>query len=431
MRAGPFFAPYNSPAGGWGALHAVAKALREQSIVLKGSRSPLSINQPDGFDCPDCAWPDPRHTSSFEFCENGAKAVAFELTKRRVTREFFATHSVSELEQQSDYWLEEQGRLTEPMRYDPVTDHYVPIDWSDAFALIARELNALRDPNEAEFYTSGRTSNEAAFMYQLFARRFGTNNFPDCSNMCHEPTSVGLPESIEIGKGTVVLDDFAHAEAIFIVGQNPGTNSPRMMTELHNASRRGVPIVVFNPLRERALERFAAPQNPVEMVTFGETRIASEYCQVRVGGDVAALKGVAKLVLEAHDRSIGERAEPILDLDFIAQHTHGLDAFAEDIRRTAWEAQSEFTFTDLEGTLVGLWSPGFSSAFSVPGYHFHFLSADRQHGGHLLDVAADVLRLQVEALTDFHLALPELEAFLKADLSKDTTEQLAYAEKAH
>ena len=244
---------------------------------------------------------------------------------------------VSELEQQSDYWLEEQGRLTEPMRYDPATDHYVPIDWSDAFALIARELNALRDPNEAEFYTSGRTSNEAAFMYQLFARRFGTNNFPDCSNMCHEPTSVGLPESIGIGKGTVVLDDFAHADAIFIVGQNPGTNSPRMMTELHNASRRGVPIVVFNPLRERALERFAAPQNPVEMVTFGETRIASEYCQVRVGGDVAALKGVAKLVLEAHDRSIGERAEPILDLDFIAQHTHGFDAFAEDIRRTAWD----------------------------------------------------------------------------------------------
>ena len=216
--------------------------------------------------------------------ENGAKAVAFELTKRRVTREFFATHSVSELEKQSDYWLEQQGRLTEPMRYDPATDHYVPIDWSDAFALIARELNALRDPNEAEFYTSGRTSNEAAFMYQLFARRFGTNNFPDCSNMCHEPTSVGLPESIGVGKGTVVLDDFAHADAIFIVGQNPGTNSPRMMTELHNASRRGVPIVVFNPLRERALERFAAPQNPVEMVTFGETRIASEYCQVRVGG---------------------------------------------------------------------------------------------------------------------------------------------------
>jgi molybdopterin-dependent oxidoreductase alpha subunit len=332
----PVFAPYDAPAGGWGALHAVAKALRQQSVVLKGSKSLLSMNQPDGFDCPGCAWPDPKHTSSFEFCENGAKAVAFELTERRVTREFFAAHSVSQLEKQSDYWLEEQGRLTEPMRYDPATDHYVPIDWTDAFALIARELNALGDPYEAEFYTSGRTSNEAAFMYQLFARRFGTNNFPDCSNMCHEPTSVGLPESIGIGKGTVVLDDFAHAESIFIMGQNPGTNSPRMMTELHNASRRGVPIVVFNPLRERALERFAAPQDPVEMVTLGETRIASEYCQVRAGGDVAALKGVIKLVLEAHDTSIRERAEPILDLDFIARHTHGFDAFAEDIRGSAW-----------------------------------------------------------------------------------------------
>jgi formate dehydrogenase major subunit len=208
-----------------------------------------------------------------------------------VTREFFATWTVGELEGQSDHWLEDQGRLTEPMRYDPATDKYVPVTWDEAFALIGRELRALADPNEAEFYTSGRTSNEAAFLYQLFARLYGTNNFPDCSNMCHEPTSVGLPESIGIGKGTVVLEDFAHADAIFILGQNPGTNSPRMMTELHNASRRGAPIIVFNPLRERALERFAAPQDPIEMATFGSTRIASEYCQVRVGGDAAALKG--------------------------------------------------------------------------------------------------------------------------------------------
>ena len=179
-------------------MRATAQALREQSVAVKGSKALLSMNQPDGFDCPGCAWPDPRHTSSFEFCENGAKAVAFELTKHRVTREFFAAHSVRDLEQQSDYWLEQQGRLTEPMRYDAATDHYVPIDWPEAFALIGRELNALDDPNEAEFYTSGRTSNEAAFMYQLFVRRFGTNNFPDCSNMCHEPTSVGLPESIGI-----------------------------------------------------------------------------------------------------------------------------------------------------------------------------------------------------------------------------------------
>jgi formate dehydrogenase major subunit len=333
----PVFAPYNPPAGGWGALRATARALREQSVELKGSRALLSMNQPEGFDCPGCAWPDPRHTSSFEFCENGAKAVTWELTKHRVTRDFFATHSVRELEQESDYWLEQQGRLTEPMRYDAATDRYVAVGWDEAFAIVGRELNALDDPNEAEFYTSGRTSNEAAFMYQLFARRFGTNNFPDCSNMCHEPTSVGLPESIGIGKGTIVLDDFAHAEAIFIIGQNPGTNSPRMLTELHTASRRNVPIVVFNPLRERALERFAAPQDPVEMATFGGTRIASEYCQVRIGGDIAALKGVMKLVLEAHDEALRKSTEPVLDLDFIAQHTHGFEAFADDLRRTSWD----------------------------------------------------------------------------------------------
>jgi molybdopterin-dependent oxidoreductase alpha subunit len=333
----PVFAPYDPPAGGWGALNATARALREQSVEIKGTRALLSMNQPDGFDCPGCAWADPRHTSSFEFCENGAKAVTWELTKLRVTREFFATHTVRELEQQSDHWLEQQGRLTEPMRYDPVTDHYVPVSWDEAFALVARGLKALDDPNEAEFYTSGRTSNEGAFMYQLFARRFGTNNFPDCSNMCHEPTSVGLPESIGVGKGTVLLEDFKKSDAIFIIGQQPGTNSPRMLTELHNASRRGVPIVVFNPLVERALERFAAPQDPLEMATFGETRIASEYCQVRVGGDVAALKGIMKLVLEAHDAAVRNSHEPILDVEFIAGHTHGFEALADDLSHTSWE----------------------------------------------------------------------------------------------
>src|SRR5499425_825284 len=329
--------PYHHPAGGWGALKAVGESLLEQDVPVKGGTTLLRMNQPAGFDCPGCAWPDPKHTSSFEFCENGAKAVTWELTKHRVTREFFAAHTVRELERESDYWLEQQGRLTEPMRYDPMTDRYFPVDWEEAFAIIGRELNALADPNEAEFYTSGRTSNEAAFMYQLFARRFGTNNFPDCSNMCHEPTSVGLSEGIGIGKGTMLLDDFAAAEAIFILGQNPGTNSPRMLTELHRASRRGMPIVVFNPLRERALERFAAPQDPVEMATFGETRIASEYCQVRVGGDVAALKGVMKLVLEAHDEALQAGREPILDVDFIAAHTHGFEACADDLRHTSWE----------------------------------------------------------------------------------------------
>jgi len=337
MSDKPIFQPNDAPAGGWGALHAVAKALREESAIVKGGRSLLSMNQPDGFDCPGCAWPDPKHTSSFEFCENGAKAVAWETTKRRVTREFFAVWTVGELERLSDHWLEDQGRLSEPMRYDPATDKYVPVTWDEAFALIGRELRALADPNEAEFYTSGRTSNEAAFLYQLFARLYGTNNFPDCSNMCHEPTSVGLPESIGIGKGTVVLEDFEHADAIFILGQNPGTNSPRMMTELHNASRRGAPIIVFNPLKERALERFAAPQDPIEMATFASTRIASEYCQVRVGGDAAALKGIIKLVLEADDAARAAGQPPVLDAAFIAEHTDGFEAFAADIRQTAWD----------------------------------------------------------------------------------------------
>src|SRR5580693_4816193 len=336
-EAQPVFAPYNAPAGGWGALHAVAKALREQSVVLKGSKSLLSMNQPDGFDCPGCAWPDPRHTSSFEFCENGAKAVSFELTKRRVTREFFAAHTVRELEQESDYWLEEQGRLTEPMRYDRTTDHYVPIGWEEAFAKIAAHLNALDSPDRADFYTSGRASNEAAFLYQLFVRRFGTNNFPDCSNMCHEATSVGLPESIGIGKGTVVLEDFDKTDAIFVIGQNPGTNSPRMMTSLRNASRRGVPIVALNPLRERALERFAAPQAPIEMMTLSSTRIASEYCQVKVGGDLAVLKGIMKLVLEAHAEALERGDPPVLDLPFIETHTTGFEALAEDIRAASWD----------------------------------------------------------------------------------------------
>jgi molybdopterin-dependent oxidoreductase alpha subunit len=334
---GAVFEPYESPAGGWGALHATARALREQSIVLKGSKALLSMNQPDGFDCPGCAWPDPKPTSSFEFCENGAKAVAFELTRRQVTRDFFAAHTVTELGEHSDYWLEEQGRLTEPMRYDRATDHYVPIAWDDAFAMIAAHLNALDSPDRAEFYTSGRASNEVAFLYQIFVRRFGTNNFPDCSNMCHEATSVGLPASIGVGKGTVLLEDFEATGAIFVIGQNPGTNSPRMMTSLRNSARRGVPIVAINPLRERALERFAAPQSPVEMVTFSSTSIAHEYCQIKVSGDIAVLKGIMKLVIDAHEAAIAEGRPAVLDLQFIEQHTTGLEALVDDLRRTSWD----------------------------------------------------------------------------------------------
>src|SRR5215831_8437614 len=330
--------PYNSPAGGWGALGATLDAFVEQHALIKCTKSLFRINQPEGFKCPSCAWPDPSRHLPLKFCENGAKALAWEATAKRVTREFFAAHTVSWLEQQSDYWLEEQGRLTEPMVYEEASDKYVPIAWDQAFQLIGRELNALADPNEAEFYTSGRASNEAAFLYQLFVREFGTNNFPDCSNMCHEASSVGLPPALGVAKATVVLDDFAHCDAIFIFGQNPGTNSPRMLDELHAAARRGVRILTFNPLRERALERFADPKNPLEMATFGSTPISSHYFQVRVGGDVAALKGMMKALIEFDGQAAASGEPRVLDVDFISTHTHGFDALAADLRATSWTA---------------------------------------------------------------------------------------------
>src|SRR6202451_1318475 len=239
--------PYHHPAGGWGALKAVSAHLLEQHIPVKVAETLFRVNQPAGFDCPGCAWPDPKHTSSFEFCENGVKAVTWEATGKRTAPEFFAAHTISELWNWSDFDLENEGRLTHPMFYDRATDRYLPLSWDDALTKIGTALRQLPQPDMAEFYTSGRASNEAAFLYQLFAREYGTNNFPDCSNMCHEATSVGLPESLGVGKGTVLLDDFDIADAIFIFGQNPGTNSPRMMTSLRNASRRGARIISFNP----------------------------------------------------------------------------------------------------------------------------------------------------------------------------------------
>ena len=253
---------YDAPAGGWGALWATARAVAEQMRVAEAPELLLRTNKPDGFDCPGCAWPDKEHTSTFQFCENGAKAVTWEATKKRVTPEFFATHTVTALLQQSDYELEDHGRITHPMAYDPASDTYKPLEWDAAFARIGEVLRGLPSPDMAEFYTSGRASNEAAFLFNIFAREFGTNNFPDCSNMCHEATSVGLPQAIGIGKGTVSLEDFDHCELIIAMGHNPGTNHPRMMGTLHECARRGVPIIVFNPLKERALERFADPAEP-------------------------------------------------------------------------------------------------------------------------------------------------------------------------
>ena len=339
-RAVPGIHHYAGPAGGWGALKATAIAVRTQMDAFDAPATLLRTNQPDGFDCPGCAWPDKEHKSTFQFCENGAKAVTWEATTKRVTPAFFAEHTVSALWEKSDFELEGYGRLTHPMKYDPQSDTFRPVEWDDAFARIGEVLRGLA-PNQVEFYTSGRASNEAAFLYQLFARELGTNNFPYCSNMCHQATSVGLPRSIGIGKGTVSLEDFDHTELVISIGHNPGTNHPRMMGTLHELARRGVPIIVFNPLRETALERFADPQSVREMATYSATDIASTYYQVKAGGDAAALKGIAKhlLVLDA------------LDHDFIATQTQGFAEFAADIAATSWEAierESGLRRADLE-----------------------------------------------------------------------------------
>ncbi|CAN7576869.1 FdhF/YdeP family oxidoreductase [Cupriavidus necator] len=344
-REVPGIRKYDGPAGGWGALKATATAIRTQMDTVRAPITLMRTNQPDGFDCPGCAWPDKEHRSTFQFCENGAKAVTWEATTKRVPPEFFAANTVSSLLNRTDYELEDFGRLTHPLVYDRATDTFRAVEWEAAFARIGEILRGL-SPDQVEFYTSGRASNEAAYLYQLFAREYGTNNFPDCSNMCHEPTSVGLPRSIGIGKGTVSLDDFDTCELIISIGHNPGTNHPRMMGTLHEASRRKVPILVFNPLRERALERFADPQNMVEMATYGSTRIASSYFLVRAGGDAAAIKGVMKALLDL-EASQGN----VLDHDFIAVHTEGFEALADDLRSTEWadiEKTCGLTRADLE-----------------------------------------------------------------------------------
>lgn len=340
-RAVPGVHPYDGPAGGWGALKATAIAVRTQMDTLEAPVTLMRTNQPDGFDCPGCAWPDKEHRSTFQFCENGAKAVTWEATSKRVTPEFLAQNTVTSLLQKTDYQLEDYGRLTTPLCYDAGTDTLRPLAWDEAFQRIAAVLQTL-PPEQVEFYTSGRASNEAAYLFQLFAREFGSNNFPDCSNMCHEPTSVGLPQSIGIGKGTVSLDDFDSAELIISIGHNPGTNHPRMMGTLHELARKKVPIIVFNPLRER----FTDPQNVIEMATYSSTPIASTYYQVKAGGDAAALKGIAKALLQ-----LDETQGNAVDHAFIAEHTQGFAAFAADLAATHWEAieaESGLARQDLE-----------------------------------------------------------------------------------
>ncbi|WP_317204057.1 FdhF/YdeP family oxidoreductase [Janthinobacterium sp.] len=328
---------YDRPAGGWGALKSVAQQIIGQGIPAKGARTLLSANQPDGFDCPGCAWPDQDHTSTFEFCENGAKAIAAESTARRATPALLGQHTLQWLAAQTDQWLEGQGRLTEPMRYDRASDRYLPIGWDEAFALIAARLNALPTPDDAIFYTSGRTSNEAAFLYQLFVREFGTNNFPDCSNMCHEPSGYAMREAVGVGKGTVLLDDFQIADALFIFGQNPGTNHPRMLGELRAAAKRGAAIVSFNPLRERGLEKFQNPQSAGEMLSGGSTAISSDYFQLKIGGDLAAVKGMIKFVLEADAAAREAGRARLIDVTFIEEHTANFDVFMADVLAEPWD----------------------------------------------------------------------------------------------
>ncbi|MZI93944.1 FdhF/YdeP family oxidoreductase [Vibrio sp. CAIM 722] len=331
---------YNGSAGGWGALKSTTRHLFKSENVAKNISNLLRTNQDHGFDCPGCAWGEKGVPGRFRFCENGAKAVNWEATTRRVDRDFFAQYSVEWLNKQTDYFLEYQGRLAEPMRYNAQTDHYEPISWEDAYSLVGQHLNALEMPNQAEFYTSGRASNEAAYVYQLFARRFGTNNFPDCSNMCHEATSVALAQTIGIGKGTVTIEDFEVADAIFLFGQNPGTNHPRMLETLSSAYRRGAKVVAFNNLKERGLERFANPQNPIEMISNGSTPTTSHYFMPKLGGDMAAIRGMVKVLLARHDEAM-QKGDSLFDLEFIEAHTQGMERYLEQVRQTSWEQITE------------------------------------------------------------------------------------------
>jgi molybdopterin-dependent oxidoreductase alpha subunit len=320
-------------AGGIPAIISTVKHAWGEMGARRSLKTLLSVNQKDGFDCPGCAWPEPDgERSHAEFCENGAKAVAEEATTKRITPDFFRQWSVEELAKQSDFWLGKQGRLTHPMLLKPEATHYEPLNWDEAFALISGELNALASPNEAIFYTSGRASNEAAFLYQLFVRQFGTNNLPDCSNMCHESSGSALTETIGVGKGTVTLEDFNLAEAIFIIGQNPGTNHPRMLTALQKAKRQGCKIVHVNPLPEVGATRFKHPQDIIGMLGKG-TRLADLFLQVRINGDVALLKGIMKEMLEEEERRPGG----VLDQEFIKAQTDGFESFMEALRQMSWD----------------------------------------------------------------------------------------------
>ena len=329
--------PYDGPAGGWGSARSLVEILTREGVPVTGSAMLTKQNKPGGYMCVSCAWAKPAKPLAFEYCENGAKATAWEQTRRRAGPDFFARHTVTELLGWSDYALEEQGRLTHPMRYDPETDRYRVVAWDEAFSEIGRELRGL-EPKSVVFYASGRASLETSYMYALLARMYGNNNLPDSSNMCHEPTSVALPQSIGAPVGTVLLEDFETTDLIFFFGQNVGSNSPRLLHPLQEARRRGAAIITFNPLRERGLERFTDPQSPVEMLTQSSTRISTQYHQVKAGGDLAAITGLCKALIAA-DRDATALGRPgVLDHGFIAEHTHGLEAFVAFCDAQGWPA---------------------------------------------------------------------------------------------
>ncbi len=341
--------PYDSPAGGWGSMKSLAVTAARFGAV---QAMPLLArqNKPDGYACVSCAWGRPAKSHLAEFCENGAKATFSELTSKRIGAEFFAEHTLTELRSWPDYELELRGRLTEPLRYDAASDRYLPVAWEEAFAAIGAELQRL-DPKSVVFYASGRASLETSYMYQLLARLYGCNNLPDSSNMCHETTSVMLKKTIGMPVGSVHVSDFEHTDCIFFFGQNVGSNSPRMLHQLQEARKRGIQIVVFNPLRERGLEEFVNPQSPTEMLTNHGTAIATQYHQVRPGGDIAAIAGLSKALFALDDAAKATGDVRVLDQAFLDAHTHGLADFEAYVRATAWsaiEAESGLTRAALE-----------------------------------------------------------------------------------
>ena len=326
----------SEPSGGWGSIGAVTRILFKEHVPLKGARVLAKQNKHGGFACVSCAWAKPAHPHPAEFCENGAKATAWEITNKRVGTDFFEKHTLATLRTWSDHELEVIGRLTKPMRWDPATDRYIEVSWDGAFAEIGQELKAL-DPESVIFYASGRASLEASYLYQLLARVYGCNNLPDSSNMCHESTSVALPKTIGVPIGTVHLDDFEKTDAIFFFGQNVGTNSPRMLHQLHDARKRGIEIVTFNPLRERGLVTFADPQSPTEMLTGTSVQVSTQYHQLRNGGDSAVLMGMSKLLIDADDAAIASGAPRVVDVAFIEEHTHGYEEYVAAVRGWSWD----------------------------------------------------------------------------------------------